>query len=116
MRRPSAVIRLFWIGFALLQLVEPPVVQLADGHVEAASPASASHIHFEDQANGRCAPVHPSDCALCRFLAQPLLVPAATVLTLAIGTRPWLRGPEAVPVVTRSHTLHPYSRAPPLSV
>jgi hypothetical protein len=110
------MIRLLWIGFALLQLAEPAAVELADGHLEAASPVSASHVHFEDQANGRCAPVHPSDCALCRFLAQPLVVPARPVFSLATRPTPLPRPQEVAAASSRGSTFHPFSRAPPPSV
>jgi hypothetical protein len=116
MRRPSAVIRLVWIGFAMLQVAEPAAVQLADGHLEATSPVSASRIHVEDQANGRCAPVHPSDCALCRFLAQPLVLPARAVPPLATEATQISLQPAAVQHPSRGSAFHPFSRAPPRSV
>jgi hypothetical protein len=116
MRRPSAVIRLVWIGFAMLQRAEPAAVQLADGHLEATSPVSASRTHVEDQANGRCAPVHPSDCALCRFLAQPLFIPARAVPLLGTAATPIPLQPAAMEHPSRGSAFLPFSRAPPRSV
>jgi hypothetical protein len=64
----GAVLRIFALTFALLQVGGAPVMAVADALLaRAAAPGSEAHV--EDATREQCARSHDADCGLCRALA-----------------------------------------------
>ncbi|NUQ21023.1 MAG: hypothetical protein HOQ09_08690, partial [Gemmatimonadaceae bacterium] len=66
-RRP--LLRAFSLVYAVLQLLLPGAVSMADARLEAASIAAHPVAHVESHSTPACARVHPEDCALCRVIS-----------------------------------------------
>ncbi len=101
--RRSRFVRSSWLAFAALQLVLPGAAALAGASLDIASAQTAA-----------CARVHPSDCALCRFLTTALTARAAATVPTSDAA------PRITPLVALTRpvsavVLLPRSRAPPLS-
>lgn len=60
-------VRFVVLLLAAMQFVVPAVVSVADGAVARSGRESAAHI--EGAGANQCAPIHPADCMLCRFLS-----------------------------------------------
>ncbi len=108
----SRLVRFTWLAFAALQIVLPGAAALADATLDIAGVHERAHI--ESHSTAACARVHPSDCALCRFLTSALAAGTATSVPTSDAV------PRRAPLVTLSHparavVLLPRSRAPPLS-
>jgi len=113
MNRPSSFHRSAILALALLQFGASGGAAWADARLDAASPRGP--VHLESQSNGLCAPVHPADCILHRFLstlgrvARPAVAPVASGLDQApaLTTR--------APARSELHERLPDIRGPPLS-
>jgi hypothetical protein len=110
--RRSRFVRSSWLAFAALQLVLPGAAALADASLDSAGAHARPHI--ESHSTAACARVHPSDCALCRFLTTALTAGAAATVPTSDAA------PRITPLVALTRpvsalVLLPRSRAPPLS-
>lgn len=54
---------------ALVQLLVPSLVGVADARLESATRRAAPVAHVEAHGSPHCARVHPTDCALCQAVA-----------------------------------------------
>ena len=72
MRRSTGLTRFLWRVTALLQLVLPSVVSVADARLERDATSARATSHVETTTGKDCAPVHSSDCALCQHVITPL--------------------------------------------
>src|SRR5687767_7445352 len=72
MRRSTGLTRLLWRVLALLQLLVPTVVSIADARMEREAASARSYSHIESTTGKDCVRVHSSDCALCQHLTTPL--------------------------------------------
>ena len=69
----SHLARALTLVYALLHLLVPPLVAVADARVQAAASEQAT-LHAESQGTSNCPGVHPLDCGLCHAVA-PLALP-----------------------------------------
>ena len=72
MRRSTSLTRLLWRVTALLQLLVPTVVSIADARLERDAASSRAHSHVETTTTKDCVRVHTSECALCQHVITPL--------------------------------------------
>jgi hypothetical protein len=72
MRRSTGLTRLLWRVTALLQLLVPTVVSIADARLERDAASARAYTHVETTTTTDCVPVHTSDCALCQHVTTPL--------------------------------------------
>ena len=72
MHRSTGLTRILWRVAALLQLVLPSVVSIADARLERDAMSARAYSHVEATTGTDCARVHPSECALCQHLTTPL--------------------------------------------
>ena len=72
MRRSTCLTRLLWRVTALLQLLLPSVVSVADARLERDAASARAYSHVEATTGKDCARVHTSDCALCQHVITPL--------------------------------------------
>jgi hypothetical protein len=56
---------------ALLQLMVPTVVSIADARLERDAASARAYSHVETTTTKDCVRVHTSDCALCQHLNTP---------------------------------------------
>ena len=112
MTRRSPFARSAWLAFAALQLVLPGAAALADATLDIAGAHERAHI--ESHSTAACARVHPSDCALCRFLTSALAAGTATSVPTSDAV-PRNAPPVTLPRGASAVVLLPRSRAPPLS-
>ena len=68
MRRSTGLTRLLWRMLALLQLMVPTVVSIADARIERDAASDRAYSHVETTTTKDCVRVHTSDCALCQHL------------------------------------------------
>jgi hypothetical protein len=101
-----------WFAFAALQLVLPGAAALADASLDIAGAHARPHI--ESHSTAECARVHPSDCALCRFLTTAL-VPGAAATIPTSDAAPRITPLVAITRPISAVVLLPRARAPPLS-
>lgn len=88
--RRLRLLRGFTLVLALLHLLVPPLVGVADARLEREAAGSGpAFVHVESHGSPKCARVHPTDCGLCQVvvaLAVPsravCVVPAAAVALL----------------------------------
>ena len=71
MRRTSGFTRVLWRVTALLQLLVPLVVSVADAKLERDAAGARGYSHVEATTGKDCVRVHRSDCALCQHLTTP---------------------------------------------
>lgn len=113
MNRRTPLARLGLLTLAALQLLVSGAAAWADARLDAGGPKGP--VHVEAHSTQACAPVHPADCILHRFLATPggVVRPITTGFGLTVGQ---ISAPAA-------HGLHrsdlqqrqPDIRGPPLS-
>ena len=72
MHRSSGLTRILWRVAALLQLVLPLVVSVADARLERDAMSARAYSHVEATTGTDCVRVHPSNCALCQHLTTPV--------------------------------------------
>jgi hypothetical protein len=72
MRRTSGLKRVLWRVTALLQLLVPLVVSVADAKLDREAMSARAYSHVEATTGKDCVPVHPSGCALCQHITTPL--------------------------------------------
>lgn len=72
MRRSTRLTRLLWRTLALLQLMVPAIVSVADARIERDAASARAYSHAEENTSQDCVRVHSSDCALCQHLTTPL--------------------------------------------
>jgi hypothetical protein len=82
MRRSTGLTRFIWRITALLQLVLPPVVMVADAQLEREAVSARAYSHVESERGKDCVPVHTPDCALCQHLTSSLARPSKASLPL----------------------------------
>jgi hypothetical protein len=114
MRRSTGLTRFLWRLTALLQIVLPPFVVVADAQLERDAMSARAYSHVESKTGKDCAPVHTPDCALCQhissFLAKPPKPPAP--VQIAQPEAPRCEGRVAPFAATSRHPSLP--RAPPV--
>jgi len=69
-----------WRITALLQLVLPSFVSVADAQLERAAMSARAFSHVEANTGKDCAPVHTPDCALCQHLTSSYAKPGKAPL------------------------------------
>jgi hypothetical protein len=110
-RRPIA--RLGLLTLASLQLLITGAAAWADARLDAGGPKGP--VHVESHSTQACAPVHPADCILHRFLATAggVVRPVSTGFSLSVGQASTPAGQE----LCRSDLQErlPEIRGPPLS-
>ena len=72
MRRPTGLVRTLWRVTALLQLLLPTAVSIADARLERDAMSARAFSHVEATTGKDCARTHRSECALCQHLTTPL--------------------------------------------
>lgn len=72
MRRQSKLTRYLWRVIALVQLLVPSVVSIADAQLERDAMSARAFSHVEATTTKDCVRPHTSDCALCQHLVTPL--------------------------------------------
>jgi len=72
MRRSSGLIRTLARVTAVLQLLLPTVVSIADARLERVAMSARAYSHVEATTGKDCAAAHKADCALCQHLTTPL--------------------------------------------
>jgi hypothetical protein len=108
---PAKTARAVLLLAALLQLSLPGAAAWADARLDGSGAGAVAHV--ESRSTDRCARIHPSDCALHRFLSAPVAVGQAVrvgVLTLAAVVPVSASRSDAPALVL---ALLPDSRAPP---
>ena len=63
---------MLWRVTAVLQLLLPSVVSVADARLERDAASARAYSHVEATTGEDCVPVHTSDCALCQHVITPL--------------------------------------------
>ena len=63
---------MLWRVTALLQLLLPSVVSIADARLARNASSARAYSHVEATTGKDCARVHTSDCALCQHVITPL--------------------------------------------
>ena len=111
MRRSTGLTRALWRLTALLQLLVPSMVSIADAKLERDAASARAFSHVEATTSKDCVRVHQSDCALCQHLTTPLakshkaaplvLVARAEVPAIALGVTPVV-APEQRPTLPRA--------------
>lgn len=77
--------RAVWRITALLQLVLPLVVSVADAKLERDAMSARAYSHVEANTSKDCARTHPPECALCQHLTTPLARAAKPAPPLALA-------------------------------
>lgn len=72
MRRSTGLKRVLWRVTALLQLLMPTAVSIADAQLERDAMSARAFSHVEATTGKDCVRVHQSECALCQHLTTPL--------------------------------------------
>ena len=112
MTRRNRSVRALLLAVALLQLGLPGAAAWADARLDAVAPRGP--IHLESHSTQACAPIHPADCVLHRFLSTLGTAGRSIVVSVraSSGTQPI---PDAYGIA-RSHEQQrlPDSRAPPV--
>lgn len=113
MNRRTPLARLGLLSLAALQLLVAGAAAWADARLDASGPKGP--VHVESHSTQACAPVHPADCILHRFLSTPGgLVRAITArcgLLVRQAAAPAAPGLQYAGLQQRS----PDIRGPPLS-
>lgn len=79
MRPSTGLTRFLWRLTALLQIVLPPFVLVADAQLERDAASARAYSHVESKTGKDCVAVHSPDCALCQHLSslgRPAKVPS----------------------------------------
>jgi len=114
MRRSTGLTRLVWRITALLQLVLPSFVSVADAQLERAAMSARAFSHVEANTGKDCAPVHSPDCALCQHLTSAFAKPGKAPPPIP-SIRPDTPGPEGgVSPVAAYEPAPSLPRAPPV--
>jgi hypothetical protein len=82
--RRAPLPRMLTLLYALLHLLVPPLVGVADARVQAAASEQLT-LHAEAQGTTRCPGVHPIDCGLCHAVAAFAVAPRHERLLPAAG-------------------------------
>jgi hypothetical protein len=113
MNRRTPIARLGLFALAALQLLVTGAASWADARLDAGGPKGP--VHVEAHSTQACAPVHPADCILHRFLSTPggVVQPISAGFDLSVGlvSAPALRGLPRSDLQQRQ----PDIRGPPLS-
>jgi len=70
---------------AIIQLVLPMVVSIADAKLEREATSARAYSHVEANTGKDCAPVHRADCPLCQHLTTPITKAAKPAPPLAVA-------------------------------
>ena len=84
MRRSTGLMRALCRITAIMQLVLPLVVSIADARLERDAMSARAYSHVEATTGKDCAPVHRADCALCQHLTTPIAKGAKPAPPLAV--------------------------------
>ena len=115
MRRSTGLTRLVWRITALLQLVLPSFVSVADAQLERAAMSARAFSHVEANTGKDCAPVHTPDCALCQHLTSSFAKPGKAPLPVP-SIRPDSPRPDLATTPIGACELAPsLPRAPPVA-
>jgi len=110
MRRPCRALRVACALFVVLQLSLPAAATLADARLDVASRDFVAH--FEHVRSG-CARVHPTDCALCQFIALRIVGGGRVSLALSVDDRAAPTQPDVLHPRAALGRRLPRQRAPP---
>ena len=113
MGRPPAVVRTLWRITALLQLVLPALVSVADARLERDAVSARAYSHVESKTTKDCARTHQADCALCQHLSAPIAKAAKPTLLVQIARREAPSSALAIAIVTARAERPSLPRAPP---
>src|SRR5688572_14612508 len=72
MHRSTGLTRILRRVAAILQLVLPSVVSIADARLERDAMSARAYSHAEETTGTDCVRAHQSDCALCQHLTTAL--------------------------------------------
>jgi hypothetical protein len=110
MRRRTPLVQIIALCWATFQLLSPAVGAVADGKL--ARGAAERVAHVESTTSATCPVVHPSDCALCRYLSgnSPRCVDTPAFRTARSGI---LGGIGEDQLVGNVSLILPEGRAPP---
>ncbi len=112
MRPSTGLMRFFWRLTALLQIVLPPFVMVADAQLERDAASARAYPHVESKTGKDCVPVHSPDCALCQHLSSLGRPAKAPVPSPAL--RPEAHKPESdVAFIDATQQRPNLPRAPP---
>ncbi len=113
MNRRTPLARLGLLALASLQLLITGAAAWADARLDAGGPKGP--VHVETHSTKACAPVHPADCILHRFLSTPggVVRPILAGFDFSVGLvfTPALEGLHRSDLQQRQ----PDIRGPPLS-
>ena len=79
MRPSTGLTRALWRLTALLQIILPPFVTVADAQLERNAASARAYSHVESRTGKDCVAVHSPDCAMCQHLSalgRPAKAPA----------------------------------------
>ncbi len=113
MRRPSRALHWTYLLLASLQLSLPAAATLADARLEAATASLPAHV---EHVRHGCARVHPTDCALCQFLALNYLGGGPVAVAIAVEDQVSAVSHDAVLPHAAAAPRLPHQRAPPLTL
>lgn len=113
MNRRTPLARLGLLTLASLQLLITGAAAWADARLDAGGPKGP--VHVESHSTQACAPVHPADCILHRFLSTPGGIVRAISASFGLSVR--LRATPTVQGLGNSELQQrlPDIRGPPLS-
>ena len=113
MRRPSRALRAAYLVLASLQLSLPAAAALADARLEAETVNLPGHV---EQVGHGCALIHPTDCALCQFVALSYVGGDRVAVAIAVTDQVSAALRDAVPPHAAAARRLPHQRAPPLTL
>ena len=106
--------RFLWRITALLQIVLPPLLLVADAQLEREAMSARAYSHVESNTSKDCAPVHAIDCALCQHLASSAK-PAKAQPPLPTARPDAPHGERCVAPVVSNELSPSLPRAPPVA-
>jgi hypothetical protein len=104
------ILGLFW---AAIQLIVPPGLAIADSLVSLRAGGFDAPSHVEAGPGQGCVPMHPTDCAVCRFLSAFADRTRTHDGSTAVPARAAVVCRDADRIAARPHVQLPLSRAPP---
>ena len=115
MRRQSGLVRTVWRIAALMQLVLPGFVSIADARLERDAMSARAYSHVESTTTKDCVRAHRADCPLCQHLTTPGTKAAKPALFIRVA-RLDLPGSAATVARAAAQPSRPaLPRAPPVA-
>jgi len=113
MNRRSPLARLGLATLAALQLLITGAAAWADARLDAGGPKGP--VHLESRSTQACAPVHPADCVLHRFLSTAAGVVRPASGGFELSSRPMPVATARALQYADQQQRQPEIRGPPLS-